>query len=315
MSVRKFNDGQEILHEDLSAISTSLMKEVYGNFLFNLSGQVMSGFLDDSFKIIERDERTLQLKAGFGALNGDKKPFFAIENPTIEIPEAEFERRDILVVRPKRVTAVLDYRNFKPVDSDAFEQVEFVLEEDQGFDLEVILGEENAEDFPDVPAGCLLIAELTCLENGAITYEDKRTKLSLNQSLKIDSTFEHFESNTLREIIKEIDSNLHKLKLERIESLLYNNQTDQSILDLSASSADGYRLTILTKRTTEVWERGSINEMVVLRKSDESWLKVKETDEGEDHGVTYSFVDGVLKYSSTDEADSNISAIVKYERI
>lgn len=225
MSMRNYNDGQEVVMEDFNAASKAILREIYDRGLFEVLQRSENAFFEDSLQVVYSNTTTLICKKGLGfqtdalAVSPDpkRKPLVldADKALTITPPHASLDRIDIVVVKAAIVDELTGQRNYKDAADGSVSLQNFVLQKDWQANVILVEGTPNADPVePAVPAGYMKIASVYVtaitgiLNTAAIT--DSRTKFPIGSGLLINTTGFHVLTNdtsiSLLQVLSEIDS-------------------------------------------------------------------------------------------------------------
>lgn len=169
---RKFyNDGQEIIFEDLNAESSLLESELYERVIWEMLQRTDNAFFQGSFSATYVSGVTLNLIAGLGFQTDNtqvdpepkKRPLYlsSASLQTLASPDSSHDRIDLICVKSLRVNSDTETRNYKDPISSAISAQSFVVETDWGADIQIVAGTPGVSPtVPATPSGYLPIASL-----------------------------------------------------------------------------------------------------------------------------------------------------------
>lgn len=186
-----FNDGQEIIYQDLKSISPALELELYDRILYEVMNRQQNVFFGDSFKAIFVNSTTVQITSGSGfqydSTQVDPEPknrllyLASSTNKTIAAANPSNPRIDIVCVKANRATTSTVSRNFKDATSGVVTSVSQDTETDWSADIVVTTGTAAASPTaPATPSGYIKIAEITVSASTGVASQsaisDKRSR-------------------------------------------------------------------------------------------------------------------------------------------
>ncbi len=257
MSMRNYNDGQEVVMEDFNAASKAILREIYDRGLFEILQRSENAFFEDSLQVVYSNTTTLICKKGLGfqtdalAVSPDpkRKPLVldADKALTITPPHASLDRIDIVVVKAAIADELTGQRNYKDASDGSVSLQNFVLQKDWQANVVLVEGTPNAAPVePAVPAGFMKIAAVYVtaitgiLDPAAIT--DARQKFPIGSGLKINTTgFSMITEDTeisLLQVLSEIDTLLgsQHLRVSNLEAAALDHE--ERISDIEADLSE-----------------------------------------------------------------------------
>lgn len=170
MPRRKFNDGGELVNQDLSAVSAALEAELYERVLYEMLGRQTDFVFGDSFQVEYASGTSVTVKAGSGfqtdgaqiAPEPKKRLMFVATQltKTLTAPDPTNPRIDIVSIKAARATTDTDTRKFKDVLGTISNTTQDV-ETDWQADVVVTAGTPaGSPSAPSTPAGYIKIATL-----------------------------------------------------------------------------------------------------------------------------------------------------------
>jgi hypothetical protein len=188
MPRRKFNDGGEITHDDLSAVSSSLEIELYERVLFQLMNRQENKVFGDSFQVAYASATSVTVKAGVGfqtdGTQVDPEPqkrLLYVESQltkNLSTPDASNPRIDIVCIKAERATIDTDTRKYKDLLGNVSNTTQDI-ETDWEAEVTIVAGTPaSSPAIPSTPAGYIKLAELAVAAStgmaGAASVTDKR---------------------------------------------------------------------------------------------------------------------------------------------
>lgn len=236
MSRQNFNDGQEIIFNDLKKIGSHAEKTLFDRVIFELIQRAENAFFDDGLKVAFLSSTQVRVNNGLGFQTDatvaqqepQKRLLFraATVDLTIIPPDASLDRIDIVVIKHNRATSNTETRKFKDEITEVVSDQSLVTETDWQADLQIVAGVPDAAPVaPAIPAGFIKISEVTVTAvtgiAGAGAVTDERTILPVGGSLTVDTT------GALR-VTAGLAVPIQTLILE-IDALLKNGKLDDNI--------------------------------------------------------------------------------------
>lgn len=202
MSRRKWNDGQELVYEDFSAIAPSLERTMYDRLTYEMMQRVENAFFGDSFEVNYASATTLTVLKGLGFQTDNtqtspepqKRALYRSANvtPSITSPDGSNDRIDIVVVSDALVDELTLSRKFKDAIDETISTQSMVVQQDWEAEIEIVAGTPAASpSVPATPSGKIKVAEVlvTAVTGisgpGAIT--DTRTLMPVGGSLALNT--------------------------------------------------------------------------------------------------------------------------------
>ena len=197
MSRQNFNDGQEIIYQDLNKINSRTERLVFDKVLFELIGRSQEGFFQDSFKVSRISNTSVSVSSGLGfQLNAtddyepDMKPIVLDANSTQIIPTANptDDRIDLIVVKSELVNGASETRKFKDAFTELISNQSMLVNKLWSASFQVVSGTPDPSPVkPSVPAGYIELAEILVeAANGVVSESnvtDSRELLPLAASV------------------------------------------------------------------------------------------------------------------------------------
>ena len=246
MSRQKFNDGQEVVFEDLNGLQARREQEAYDRVILEIIQRSKNAFFGDSF-IVSRVSST-QLSSLSG--NGFQEDLtVSAEEPVqrlmfkgtatalnITAPDGVNDRIDIVVIQANRVDGPTEARKFKNASTDVITTENLITTDDWLATIQLVDGTPSGSPVaPATPAGFIKIAEVVVTAvtgiavSGAIT--DTRTLMPLGASSTIDSlAFVRLTTSatlTLQQAFSETDALLKDGKADT--NILQDSVTDPAV--------------------------------------------------------------------------------------
>lgn len=203
MARQNFNDGQEIIYQDLNKISSKHEREMYDRILFEMLQRVEDSFFGAGFNTSFSTSTQVNVAAGVGFQTdgtvGSEEPTkrllynSAIASVNLSTPDVVNDRIDLIVVKAARVVSDVESRKYKASPSGVISNQNLDIETDWEAEIIKVDGTPGVTPAaPAVPSGYLAIAEcyvtaVTGLSgSGAIT--DLRNLLPVGGEITIDSS-------------------------------------------------------------------------------------------------------------------------------
>ena len=187
-SRQNFNDGQEIIFQDLNKIPEQMEKLIFNNVIFEMIGRNSQGFFQDSLNVTRVSNTEVNIKAGLGFqfIATDMLPIILAANSNQIIPAANAtnDRIDLVVVKAELVDGASESRKFKDAFTDTISTTSQVVEKNWESSFQIVGGTPAGSPVaPAVPAGYVLLCEILVeAANGIVASSnitDKRTLLPL----------------------------------------------------------------------------------------------------------------------------------------
>lgn len=203
--MQNFNDGQEIIHEDLNKVSTRLEKFMLDKVLYELIGRTNEGFFQDSMKVTRVSNNELSVKAGMGfqylvddIFLPNMKPMFLSANLSVIVPTANptNDRIDILVIKAELVNGSSESRKYKDAFTNDITNQSTVVTKEWVGTVQIVSGvADPAPVAPAIPAGYVKISEVLVEAANGVTSEvnltDFRVLLPLAGTVGITGVIEY----------------------------------------------------------------------------------------------------------------------------
>lgn len=221
MARRNFNDGQEIVPEDLSGIAIASEQSLLDRILPELLLGQASKVFGSSFKVGFVGATTVSVAAGVGLLADvaqvSPEPVNrllynpASQNATISAAHATNNRKDIISIKAVLSNELTDTRKFKDAGTLVVSNVSMVIQKDWRLDIVVTKGiEDGSVAVPSTPAGYLKIAEVLVTAAtgvvGAASITDSRPKFGIDGYDAICGSSAYCTHATLADVLA--DSNV-----------------------------------------------------------------------------------------------------------
>ena len=171
MPRRQWNDGQEIIFQDLSAGSSSLEMELYDRLIYELMNRQQNVVFGNSFFASFINATTIQIGIGNGVYFDntqiDPEPMTRLLyletaiNEVITGPHATLNRIDLVCMQAARATEQTQMRNYKDPVSGLVSSVSQITETDWASNFQIVAGvASGAPVAPATPAGWIAISQL-----------------------------------------------------------------------------------------------------------------------------------------------------------
>ena len=202
MPYRHFNDGQEIIFEDLNAVSKAMLREYNDRLLYEMVQRKTDAFFGDSFLVEFATSTSITVRPGAGFQDDQtqanpeptKRLLYKAASSSVSIPtpDASLDRIDIVIVKATEKDDISATRKFKDAILLTISNQNLVVQKDWDLDLQIVAGTPSATPSePAVPAGYIKLASLfvTTVTGlaGAGAVTDSRINLPLAGDVLIDS--------------------------------------------------------------------------------------------------------------------------------
>lgn len=249
--MRFFNDGQEIVMQDFNDISNALLRQLYGDVIYEILSRKENSFFKDSFKVSYSSLNSVIVKKGLGfqTIAGlspqiQNKPMVLAADLVVNLQAAHatLHRIDLIVVNSSVVDELTGTRKYKDAATNTISNANFTLQKAFASQVSVEVGTPNAVPVaPAVPAGKVAIAQVyvtaaTGIANAA-AITDLRSLMPVGPNIEIDTTafinLTQSATAKLSAVLSEIDS---KLPRNINTFTVPNNQV--AFLDVTGCSFD-----------------------------------------------------------------------------
>lgn len=171
MPRRFFNDGQELVFEDMNAQSAALERGLYDRFFKELVQRQTDAFFGDSFNVSFSTSTSVNVAAGLGVQEDTsqttpepiQRPLY-LSSPaalSISAPDAALNRIDIVCVSHAMATELSALRKFKDSIGGSISLQTLVTQKDWSATLSIVAGTPNASPVaPATPSGKIKLADL-----------------------------------------------------------------------------------------------------------------------------------------------------------
>lgn len=183
--MQNFNEGQEIIYQDLNKISSRMQRFIFDKVLFELMGRNNQGFFQDSFQVSRVGNNEVSVKSGLGfqlnqdqSFDPDMKPISLDSNTSVVIPTANptDDRIDLIVVQSRLIDGQTESRKFKDAFTDSITSNSAVISKEWGSDIQVVQGTPAASPVkPAVPSGYIEIASVLVEAANGVTQSSNIT--------------------------------------------------------------------------------------------------------------------------------------------
>ncbi len=202
MSRRNWQDGVEIVLEDLNAISKAAERNLYDRIIFEMIQRQEDAFFDDGFEASYASPTTFVIKAGLGFQSDSSQVspepekrllFRSVDvNKTISAPDGTNNRIDIVVCKAEIVDELTDTRKFKDASTDVITDETVITQKTWEAEVTIVDGTPAGSPVaPSTPTGYIKIAELLVTAvtgmSGAGAVTDSRNKMPLGSLTTINT--------------------------------------------------------------------------------------------------------------------------------
>ncbi len=247
MSRANFEDGVEIVLEDLNRINQVGEKTLYDRLVYELVQRSEDAFFSDSFKVNFASGTSLIMLKGVGFQTDNtqvtpepqKRLLYRDTNENINLtaPDASNDRIDIVTVKASIVDEISATRKFKDAISSIISNQSLVVQTDWEAEINVVTGVPAVSPVtPSTPAGYIKIAEVLVSAvtgvagSGAIT--DTRTLMPIGGSIGINTLgalrLTSGASVGIEQLINEVEAYL-QAGLQDYTDIIENNSPDPEV--------------------------------------------------------------------------------------
>lgn len=219
-----WEDGAEIVRNDLNATSKALQRELYDRVILELVQRAENAFFSDSFLCSFSSANQFIIKKGVGFISDatqvspepQKRLLYRSADVTqlISSPDSVNDRIDIVCLRAALVDELTGSRKFKDATTSVITTQSLVIQKDWQAEVLVVDGTPGVSPAaPAVPSGYIKIAEVyvtavTGIANGA-AITDTRSLMPIGSSTTVNTTgFQRLpagSAKTLLELFTSID--------------------------------------------------------------------------------------------------------------
>lgn len=171
MPRKQFNDGQEILFQDLTAVTPVLEMDLYDRLIYELMGRQQNVVFGNSFVGTYINGTTVQVGLGNGVYfdntQVDPEPMTRLlrlaanTNQVITTPHATLNRIDLLCIQAARATTSTQTRNYKDPSSGVVSPTSQIVETDWAVNMQIVAGTASGSPtVPATPSGWVAVAQL-----------------------------------------------------------------------------------------------------------------------------------------------------------
>ncbi len=238
MTRQRYNDGQELVFEDLNAMQARREQEMYDRVVLEMLQRAKNAFFDDSFIVSRVSATQLSVNPGSGF---QEDLTVSAEEPVqrllhraaavplnITAPDLVNDRIDIVVVQHNRADGPTESRKFKNAVSDVITNENLITTDDWQATVQIVDGTPaGSPSAPSTPSGFIKVAEVLVEAvtgipaSGALT--DTRSLMPVGGSATINSlTFNRLTQSaalTLQQALTETDGFLQNGSLDRNDFL------------------------------------------------------------------------------------------------
>lgn len=222
-----WEDGAEIVRNDLNAVSKAVQREFYDRVAYELVQRAENSFFQDSFICSYSSANQFIVKKGVGFMSDvsqvspepQKRLLYRSADVTkiITSPDSVNSRIDVVCVKALIVDELSGSRKYKDATTSVITNQSLVIQKDWEAEVLIVDGTPSGSPVaPAVPSGYLKIAEIvvtaiTGIVNGA-AITDFRSLMPLGSSTTVNTTgFQRLPAGaakTLTEIFTSLDAQL-----------------------------------------------------------------------------------------------------------
>ncbi len=203
MARQQYNDGQEIVFDDLNEEQALREQESYDRVVFELIQRAEDAFFDNGFLVSLNSPTAVNVNSGVGfqtetgldVFEPEKRLLYksAVTVLNITAPDVVNDRIDIVVVKNRRVDGATESRKFKNASTEVITNENLVTTNDWDADLQIVDGTPaGSPSVPATPAGFIKIAEVLVKAVAGIdnpsNITDTRTLMPIGASSTINSS-------------------------------------------------------------------------------------------------------------------------------
>jgi hypothetical protein len=202
MARKQLNDGQEIIYQDLNALTSLLEKELYERAVFEMLQRTSDAFFQDAFLVNYIGATTVSVNSGVGfqtdntqvSPESKKRMLFQAVSANLNLapPDGSQDRIDIVCVKADRAGSLTESRKYKDPVSSVVSNQNLSVESEWTPVFSVVGGTPaGSPAVPATPAGYIKLAELRVhavsgLASGA-DITDKRVKLPVGGDIFLNT--------------------------------------------------------------------------------------------------------------------------------
>ena len=253
MARQQFNDGQEIVFEDLNKLQSRAQQELYDRVLFELIAKKENAFFGDGLKVNFASATSVTITPGVGfqtdatvdSSEPQKRLLYRGSGPTLNLssPDGALDRIDVVSVKHAIVDGATESRKFKNASTSVITNENLVVTNDWEAAFTITPGTPaGSPSAPATPAGEVKIAELYVTAvtgmsgSGAVT--DFRAIMPILNKTAIDTLgklrLTAGASTSLDTLFADIDALL-------VDGRLNTNTFDDSVSDPAAPATAGQK--------------------------------------------------------------------------
>lgn len=171
MSRVNFNEGQELVYQDLNKMGAAAERELYDRVVYELLQRSSNGVFQDGFVVgyVGSALCSVNKGVGFQTDNTQSSPepqqrllyTAASQNLAIAAPDTSNDRIDLVVIQAARAASLTESRNYKATTSSTPVAQSFTTETDWQATLQVVTGTPATSPVaPAVPSGFIALASM-----------------------------------------------------------------------------------------------------------------------------------------------------------
>lgn len=239
MARQQYNDGQEIVFEDLNRQQARAEQELYDRIIFELVQKTEDAFFSDGFLTSFASPTSVSVNGGIGfqtdatvaSSEPQKRLLYLPTAKTVNLqaPDAALNRIDSIAVKHNRINGAIENRKFKDAGTLVISTQPLVVSNEWEAEVLVVDGTPSASPVaPAVPSGYIKIAE--CFVNavtgmiGAGDVTDARSLMPIGGEIDVNTlAFQRVTQDpalNLKQVLAELDANQ---VLGRLNSNTFND--------------------------------------------------------------------------------------------
>ncbi len=270
MGRRNWEDGVELVLEDLNAVTKAIERNLYDRIIYEQIERETDVFFGDSFSVIYSSATQVNVKKGVGFLEDtsqttpepEQRLLFrgADVTKTVAAPDATNDRIDIIVVKDAIVTETTGSRKYKDAGTGAITTETKILQKDWEAEVTVVAGTPaGSPSAPATPAGYIKVCEIEVTAVSGIANQaaitDNRTLVKVGGEISLDTTgFNVLTAGlttTLDTLMLDIDTFLTAADFDDTTFSIQDNADPTKEIQFDAAGTTGTKTTITGSQTSD----------------------------------------------------------------